>query len=153
MMPNHTVPTNLKLLRGNPGHRPIPPEPEPPVFTEAPPPPDYLTGDAVAEWHRMAPILLNTGLLTLADLPAFAAWCRTYGRWIEAERALQGQPLTIPTDDGKSLKANPLLHISAVLARDLVGFACQFGMTPAARARFSAGLKPPPKKFGRLVAG
>ena len=46
-------PTKLKLLAGNPGGRPLPenePQPDPAI----PDPPDWMEGEALAEWRRIA---------------------------------------------------------------------------------------------------
>jgi P27 family predicted phage terminase small subunit len=146
------VPTKLKILRGNPGDRPILPEPEPQTFNSIPPPPDYLDAEAAAEWRKLAPELVRIGLLTLADVTAFGSYCQVVGRWIKAERELNSQSLTIPAGDGTSTKVNPLVHVASTAQRDLIAAAAQFGMTPAGRARLNAGITRPPKKFSGLVA-
>jgi phage terminase small subunit len=51
------TPTHLRLLRGNPGKRPIKPEPQPRVPETLPEPPGFLSEDAVNEWWRVAPEL------------------------------------------------------------------------------------------------
>jgi P27 family predicted phage terminase small subunit len=146
------VPTKLKLLRGNPSRVPIQPEPEPRAFGSIPEPPDHLDAEAAAEWRKLAPELVRIGLLTLADVTGFGAYCQLVGRWIKAERALNGQELVIATEDGTSTKVNPLVHVASAAARDLLSAAAQFGMTPAGRARLNAGITRPPKKFSGLVA-
>jgi hypothetical protein len=47
-----TTPTHLPLLRGNPGKRPIRPEPRPEQPLTPLEPPDFLTGHARGEWVR-----------------------------------------------------------------------------------------------------
>jgi hypothetical protein len=47
------MPTQLKLLRGNPGKRAIPPEPQPLRPDEIPDPPNFLLDDAKDEWRRL----------------------------------------------------------------------------------------------------
>ena len=80
-------PTNLKLLQGNPGKRPINPnEPQPPV--EIPSAPDHLNEVAKQEWNRIAEKLERLGLISELDRAALAAYCCAYGRWVEAEEAL-----------------------------------------------------------------
>ena len=58
------LPTHLKLLRGNPGKRPIMPDPEPPIPEKLPEPPEFLRTDARDEWWRIVPELKALGLLT-----------------------------------------------------------------------------------------
>lgn len=77
-------PTALKKLEGNPGKRPLNElEPVPPVASLRCP--NYLLPEARKEWRRLAPILMNLGLLTAADAVPFAGYCQAYARWREAE--------------------------------------------------------------------
>ena len=77
-------PTTIKVLEGNPGRRPLNDrEPQaPPGIPECP---EFLGEEARAEWFRMAMVLTNMGLLTLADRSAFTTYCVACGRWVEAE--------------------------------------------------------------------
>src|SRR5690348_3709942 len=93
------TPTTLKVLRGNPGKRPLnPKEPKPP--TAIPIAPQHLTEIAKAEWDRIAPKLAQLGLLTDLDRAALAAYCCAYARWSEAEEALKktGTVVRSPTN-------------------------------------------------------
>lgn len=144
------VPTKLKLLRGNPGRRPIRPEPQPRIDNESPKPPDYLGKDARAEWLRVAPELYRLGLLTVIDISALAAYCNAFGRWTAAEREV-GDKLTIETSNGNTVQ-NPLVGIANAAARDMVKFAAEFGLSPAARRRLSAVVERPAGKFDGLIA-
>jgi hypothetical protein len=49
------MPARLKLLRGNPGRRPVRAIFEPPL------PPSFLTGYALEEWERVAPAFAFSG--------------------------------------------------------------------------------------------
>lgn len=74
------TPTALKLLRGNPGKRPIGGGD---VMTEEPkpdcsgfqPPPDHITGEAAKFWYATAPIFVKMRTLTDADWPVFEDLC------------------------------------------------------------------------------
>jgi phage terminase small subunit len=61
-------PTHLKLICGNPGHRPIRPEPQPAISETVPDAPDFLAPYAVDEWYRIGPELHRLGLLTVVDV-------------------------------------------------------------------------------------
>ena len=70
-------PTALKLLEGNPGKRPINEhEPIPPKGTVKCP--TWLEPEAKKERKRLAPSLEAMGVLTQADLTAFAGYCQAY---------------------------------------------------------------------------
>jgi P27 family predicted phage terminase small subunit len=154
-----TVPTKLKLLRGNPGQRPIRPEPEPIALASVPDPPDYLLDDAAGEWRRVAPELHRLGLLTIVDLHTLTAYCSAYGRWIAAERVIAELARSdkkfggmAARNDAGHIVQNPIVQVAARAARDMVQFAVQLGMTPVARMKLAAGPVKKASKFDGLVA-
>ena len=73
------IPTHLKLLRGNPGKRPLHPEPQPPVPPSPPEAPSFLVGYSMDEWYRVAEELHRLKLLTVIDIHPLAAYCQAYG--------------------------------------------------------------------------
>ena len=81
------TPTYLKLLNGNPGKRRLNPN-EPKPRNRTPTCPSHLCPSAKAEWKRLAAQLAILQILTEFDRGALAAYCQTYGRWMEAERKL-----------------------------------------------------------------
>ena len=83
-------PTALKKLQGNPGRRPLnTAEPKPPRARAVPPCPPYLEGEARREWHRMAPMLSASGMMSLADATALAAYCQARRRRVEPDAGTQ----------------------------------------------------------------
>src|SRR5436190_22712494 len=153
-------PTQLKLLQGNPGCRPIREEVQPTVPPDVPAPPAYLTGDARELWELRALELHTLGLLTTIDEEPFAILCQAYGRWRDAERALarlaavdtQTSGLMIRTTGGNAIQ-NPLVGTANKAMRDFIRYAAEFGLTPSARARIAAGPTPQrASKFGDLLA-
>ena len=153
------VPTQLKVLRGNPGRRPIKPEPQPRIAAEIPAPPDHLTDDARLEWLRVTPELHHLGLLTVLDLQPLVAYCDAYGRMMTAKRAIAimaaKDPLTrglmIKTTNGNMIQ-NPLIGTANTAALNMVRFASEFGLTPSARTRLSSSGERPAGKFDDLIA-
>src|SRR6516162_2442649 len=119
-MPNPPTPIHLRLLRGNPGKRPIRPGPEPLVPSSVPEAPAFLSDEAREEWRRIAPELFRLRLLTALDVAALSAYCQSYAHWAEAERALAkmaaddpiGRGLTINGGRG-AMVTNPLVRIAA----------------------------------------
>ena len=138
------VPTNLRILRGNPSKRPIRDEPQPARSVEVPEPPRFLTGYAADEWHRTAPALHALGLLTTLDVNVLAVYCQSYARWRTAEEELAKMVntptggLLIRSADGP--RVNPLARIARDAGAAMVAYASQFGLGPAARARVAAGV-------------
>jgi P27 family predicted phage terminase small subunit len=157
------MPTQLKLLRGNPGHQRLnKAEPQPAQAPDVPEPPPMLSGYAVEEWRRLAPELYRLRLLTVADLMPFAAYCSSYARWRMAEEALARVAERDPVTGGLLVKGssgdaivNPLVRLSRQAADNMVTFAGHFGLSPAARARIASGIgyEPPDGgKFDGLLA-
>lgn len=143
-------PTAIKKLEGNKSRRPLPVnEPEISVPERVPQPPNHLSEEALLEWHRQAPTLHASGILTEVDVPALAAYCQLYGRWVQAERALslrrdtamyEGDPaqgFLVNSPNGAMMQA-PLVGVANTAARDMMRYAGEFGLTPSARARVQA---------------
>ena len=150
-------PAALKKLEGNPGGKPILVEPQ--TSGEMPEPPSHLDEYAIEEWERVAEGLNLMGVLDTIDMATFAAYCSAYSRWHHAEDELvkiskEGSPrdaLVIKTIQGNWIQ-QPLIGISNVAARDMVKFASEFGLTPAARAKLGVDPKKKTKsKFSGLI--
>jgi phage terminase small subunit len=92
-------PTAIRRAAGNPGKRgynhgePVPPEGLPDC-------PSHLSDVARAEWERIAGALYVMGVLTVIDRAALAAYCQSYGRWVEAEEKLKETPTLLKTPSG-----------------------------------------------------
>jgi P27 family predicted phage terminase small subunit len=157
------IPTHLKLLRGNTGKRPLnKDEPQPEAFDDVPDPPSFVTGYAAEEWWRTAAELHGLGLLTKVDVPALAAYCYAFGQWKMAVEALERIQSGDPVMNGMLIKGkygnsivNPLVSVVRKHAADVVRYAAEFGLTPAARSRISGGIRGenPQGKFAGLLAG
>ena len=137
------IPAHLKLIRGNPGRRPVKPEVE--VAPCLPEPLPFLCDDAKAEWDRVAPMLYALRLLSELDLATLGAYCQAYATWKPAHKALN----EMAKQDGvtkaliiKSIKGNriqnPILGIANTAAANMVRYAAEFGCTPSSRARITA---------------
>jgi P27 family predicted phage terminase small subunit len=89
--------------------------------------PQWLTGDAKELWERVVPGAIRCGLLTLVDIPAFEALCRTYGKWREAERKIEEVGLELAIAKGfqnASVKERQLLR----------QFGQSYGFDPSSRS-------------------
>jgi P27 family predicted phage terminase small subunit len=135
-------PTSLKLIAGNPGRRPLAEGEARPKITE-PDCPDHLSDDARAEWQRVMPLLVKNFLVTELDSASLALYCQSYGRWKEAERAIDAQ--RAKGGDGMLVKApsgypiqNPYLAIANRAMEDCYKYLQQFGLSPSARTRVQA---------------
>jgi P27 family predicted phage terminase small subunit len=138
-------PTSLKILQGNPGKRPIRGgEPQPP--RSQPTCPAHLSPTAKAEWKRLAQSLCKIGLLTQVDRAALAAYCQSYGRWVEAERKLAETPPLLKTPAGY-VQASPWLAISSKQLELMAKFMAELGLTPSSRSRLAIQIPTGPKPW------
>ncbi len=130
------TPTALRRANGNPGKRgynadePIPPAGMPEC-------PDHLNEAARNEWHRLAPVLHDMGVLAVTDRAALAAYCQAYGRWVEAEERLTQTPLLIRTPSGY-VQQSPWLSLANKQMELMGRFMAELGLTPASRSRVVA---------------
>lgn len=132
------------MVKGNPGKRALPKrEPKPKV--SEPTPPAFLNDDAKVEWGRVISTLVNVGCMTELDRAALAAYCQSYGLWSQAERQLaklQERAGDLAAMLAKTKNDNviqhPLIGIANKAKADMVRYAAEFGMTPAARSRIDA---------------
>jgi P27 family predicted phage terminase small subunit len=137
------------------------PEPLPFVPEDCPPAPDYFEGYAHDEWYRIGPELHRLGLFTIVDLSVFAAYCQAYGTWRTAVEAIAQMAKQDGVTKGLMLKgkgggviANPLVLTARQAGNDMVRYAGEFGMSPAARRRLSSEAYQygKPTKFAGLLA-
>ena len=92
-------PTALKVLEGNPGHRPLNKK-EPMLKGRLPRCPDWLEDDAKKEWKRLGKVLAEMGMLTNLDMMAFAGYCQAYARWKGAEEFITQHGDMVRTPNG-----------------------------------------------------
>jgi P27 family predicted phage terminase small subunit len=153
IMANRNIPTPLKIIRGNPGRRPIS-KTEPKPKRILPKMPTDLDPIAKKEWKRLAPIFYRLGILTEVDGMAFAALCTSTAAVIRINQALaecgykvlaeKTSFLEKKGDAGRSdevmsveVKINPL-YAQQRLALQTQRFWCQeFGVTPSSRGKIN----------------
>ena len=158
------IPTPLKLLRGNPGHRPPPPdEPKPPV--NIPKCPKHLDKEAKQEWRRMVKELEPLGMLTNLDKAVFAVYCDSYSTWAKAALQIQEKGMvfsvaskTITKPDGTIVTTgaglpmiNPYFKIADQAKAIMIKALTEIGMTPSSRSRVKVPeQKPKPSEKERF---
>lgn len=135
-----TKPTNLKILEGNPGKRPLNDnEPQPQSGAVCP---IWLSDAAKAQWDYLAPILESCGILTKADEGILASYCDALVNYIRAsEQVAQLDSLTIGDDpngdlfsqSGKATKIHPIILIQKNYAELVLKFGAKLGLSPSDR--------------------
>lgn len=136
-------PTNLKVLQGNPGKRPLNTN-EPKARKGTPAAPECLTPEAIREWKRLLPDLEANQLLSHFDRAVFSAYCMSWGLMVQAFEAINHNRdnnyggLLIECPDG-GVKTHPYVQVFNKQVENTVKTACHFGFTPATRSKITAG--------------
>jgi P27 family predicted phage terminase small subunit len=150
-MGRRALPTNLHILRGNPNNKTkaalfgTPGETvRPPVVV--PKCPEFLQGDARAEWFRISKHLEPLGLVSEIDRGALAGYCAAWGDFAWSERriaelnsgSIDGEAGRISATQSGFKQVNVVMQIRN-RALELMGkFLAEFGMSPASRSKVSA---------------
>jgi P27 family predicted phage terminase small subunit len=115
-----------------------------------PPMPRHMSAEALKEWKRVTPLLLELNLLSQVDRAAIELYCRAYGRLQQVERALtarQAQLLAEDKDPTEALfwqtptgfqRESALARQAAELSQQVDRYLASFGMSPSSRSRVTA---------------
>ncbi|WP_188036009.1 phage terminase small subunit P27 family [Pseudomonas sp. EZ-C24] len=131
------TPTELKLVRGNPGKRAINKN-EPKPARRIPSAPAHLTNEAQVAWGRLTVLLDRMGVLTEADGFALERLCDCYAEILALREIVDAQGRTYETTSTQGelvLKANPAVAMLADVDRRFKSYLVEFGLTPAARSK------------------
>ncbi len=99
----------------------------------APNPPTWLSKDAKAEWRRVAPVLTERGVLTIADLATLEGFATAMGRVREAEGTIRKEGATYTGTTGP--KRHPAVTTQDAALKTARLFAAELGLTPYSRSR------------------
>ena len=126
-------PPALKLLRGNPGGRPVPKT----VKAEAVVPrcPSWLTPLARKEWRRATRELAKVGLMTRLDMALLASYCEAVAQVIACTEYIEAQGGISKYLEGRN--SQTAMHLTAMRAAQqfIRSVGPEFGMSPSSRGR------------------
>jgi P27 family predicted phage terminase small subunit len=131
-MGRKAIPTELKILRGNPGKRPLN-EREPKPTKGVPEPLAGLSVKAKQHFTKLVEQLTAVRVLTVVDGPALSALAQSIADYEEASVMLVVKGKTAITERGEVRSPWAILQKQA-LDQMQRGFA-DFGLTPSARTR------------------
>lgn len=126
-------PTQLKLLQGNPGKRPInwdEPKPEGELPLD---PPDYMTDGAKALWVA-ALTSAPKGLLTSLDASELERWAVNFDLFRQATKKIQEEGATFVDENGVE-RISPWVRIQKSASAEMASAGGQLGFSPSARTR------------------
>lgn len=131
------TPTELKLVRGNPGKRPLNKK-EPLPAKRIPSTPAHLTDEGQVAWGRLTVLLDRMGVLTEADGFALERLCDCYSEILALRELVDANGRTYETTSTQGelvIKANPAVAMLADADRRFKSYLVEFGLTPAARSK------------------
>ncbi len=124
-------PVKLRLLRGNPGKRPLPKQDVKP--TPGATCPKELSAAARAEWKRVQPELERLGLLMQIDRAALAAYCEAWSDFLWATGQTRKKRITYAGNG--TVIPHPAVQIKRQAMQKIREFAAEFGFSPASRTK------------------
>ena len=139
-------PTALRVIKGNPGKRPLNRR-EPSPDCESPECPEHVRSDpvALAEWERLVPILLGMRVLTSGDGLILANLCLVHSNLIANLRRVRelnegGKSgiggIVIATSTGYLAPNQFYLNVKSAMDQELK-LCRELGLTPSARTRIN----------------
>jgi P27 family predicted phage terminase small subunit len=144
------TPTALKLVRGNPGKRPInDAEPAPEVAQDLTCP-DWLSPAAQEHWPDIAAQLHAAGLLTNIDHAALGLYCEAFARWKNANEKVVKLGAVVKSAHGYPIPS-PYLQVANQAYAQLTRMLAEFGMTPSSRSRVSVKKPDPAEQYAKFV--
>jgi P27 family predicted phage terminase small subunit len=131
----------------------IPNEPTPPVGVPDPAL-QHLSKTASELWPTFSAILLDMGVLTVADGPALAAMVESFADLINSRKILDeaGSSLyeTYTRGGDVIIKQHPAVTMRNDADRRFCMWASHFGLTPAARSKVSAQISEKSNSFSEI---
>jgi len=147
------APAAVREAKGNPGKRRAAPDAAAALAAAGGvAPPEWLKGEGLKVWTRLAPNVARLKLLTPVDAESFARYCRNLARWLRMQDVLdrEGETYESESQHGKLKRAHPAFLIGDRLARLLEAQEAVFGLNPAERQRIFAARSMTPDPAGDL---
>jgi P27 family predicted phage terminase small subunit len=90
--------------------------------------PEFLEGEALKEWNRIAPLLAKRKCLTEWDRSMLAMYCQEWGKYVR-----------LNTEFNSDVAMVNMLSESTKLLKNIKTIATEFGLTPSSRTNLSMG--------------
>ena len=147
-------PTQMKVLEGNRGKRPLPAnEPKPAPATKDVKPPTWMNTDGKKMWKRLVPILQRLQLLTEADLESFSMLCQSWGDYVEHVKDIKKNGkycIYVNKGGGANEVERPAVKLMHRAYERYKALCSEFGLTPASRTRIE--IKPSDEEYDPMEA-
>jgi len=129
------TPTVLRLLRNNPGKRPINAEEPMPDELAVACPDELVEGVAQAEWTRTIVPAVTRGQITAADRAFAIAHCELWSTWRAQVAEAAKHPHIIAVGPNKHPMPNPARGMANKTILLLAKVDAELGLTPSSRSR------------------
>jgi len=113
-------------------------EPQPKDYKGGPP--AWLSAKAVEIWNELYPELSACGMITVADVKLFAAYCEKWAEWHGYKEKIKKTSELIKSPKGY-VQQNPYVSMANRVFDQMIKLGSEFGMTPSSRSRVSAANK------------
>lgn len=147
------VPTQLKIIRGNPGRRPLNTE-EPQPKKEMPACPEFLDEQEKAKWNELCKELYDMGTLTKIDGDLLAMYCKAWVGFVKWDEIAKKSPMHVWKDnEGKitSTKRTAAVNLRDSYAGQVRSYGAELGLSPSARVRLKAEKPKETDAFGEFL--
>lgn len=128
-------PTKLRLLKGNPGKRPLNADEPQPLVVKDLPPPAMLEGEALAKWQTVTAELSDLGMLTATDMDLLTVYCETWADWVDCKQKVRTTSKLLKTAKSDYPYINPYVTMETKARLHLIKMQAELGLTPSARSR------------------
>ena len=153
-MPGTTIKKTDRAKKRDGDYLPLRPEPD--KIFKAPRMPSWLPKYGKMLWKKLVDDLVESGVLTKWDIPAFEQLCVTYSYVRESQDHIDSEGLIVIGAQNKGFVKNPAMDMYTKCMASYVKQAEQFGLTPMARKRIDLNIGKAAKKgntFGNLGKG
>jgi P27 family predicted phage terminase small subunit len=142
----------LKLLKGNPGKRPLNKN-EPRASNSLPSPPSWLNDRSKTIFRRLVKRVNEMGYASASHTEAYAlaAWRQDQIEQCEVVIRTEGMTYTTETQGGSLMyRSRPEVALQSEAARHLQSLLSEFGLTPSAMSKIQVPGKPKSNAFNAL---
>lgn len=140
------TPTSLRLIRGDPSHRPTKTAAKVELVAPSLPAPEFLSAVGRERWHRLVPVLSEAGLLSTIDTDLLAGYCEFVA---EAER-LKGLAVSAE-DDGDIALAMKYRRAQRQSFDSALKAGREIGIGAVSRTRLATSAKPNETNPGAMI--
>ena len=101
--------------------------------------PEDLRDDvAVKMWETQSQVLIERGVLTVADAGTLLVYCNSFSMYMQAEKEISKVGLVVSTGEGGT-KKNPAVNVRQDAASTLARMGSLLGLDPLSRTKLLGG--------------